>query len=42
MFSFQYTFFNQSNFSRRWLDVIPLILPTTSLTAYFGGITIRR
>jgi hypothetical protein len=42
MFSFQYTFFNQLNFFLRWLPVTPFMRPTTSLTAYFGGITITR
>ena len=40
--SFQYTFFNHANFSLIWRAVYCFILPITSLTAYFGGITINR
>ncbi len=42
MFSFQYTFFNQLNFFLRYLPVTPFTRPTTSLTAYLGGITITK
>ncbi|GEM_PF-889107 len=42
MFSFQYTLFNQLNFFLRYLPVTPFIRPTTSLTAYLGGIVITK
>ncbi len=40
MFSFQYRFFNHPNFFLSSLLVIPFNFPTTSLTAYLGGIII--
>ena len=39
-FSFQYTFPNHANFFRNILAVLLFIRPTTSLTAYFGGMII--
>jgi len=40
MFSFQYTFLSHTNFFRNSLAVFPFMNPTTSETAYLGGIII--